>query len=181
MGRCVFMPWRVNRGVAEFSMQPSSHGNRPSMTDIDAWWNLDIVSCRSRVALSLGETAYRLIPGVVNPGETMVFLHSAHGFSYEWVSLVKRLEDSQRRMLLVDMYGRGGSPWPPGASGSVEMFAKQVFDLLDVLDLLMDGQTLILIGQGMGAAVAAAIAEERPKAVSGMLLLSPTGVAQRER
>lgn len=149
--------------------------------DSDAWWLLDIVSCRSRAVLSLGETAYRLIPGVVDPGETLVFLHGAHSFSYEWASLVKRMEGSQRRILLVDMYGRGGSPWPVGANGSVEMFATQVLELLDVLGLVADGQTVILIGQGMGAAVAAAVAEERPMSVSGMLLMSPAGVVQRER
>jgi hypothetical protein len=141
------------------------------------WWDANVVNCSGTLSLTHGETAYRLIGSA---GPVCVFLHGLTTFSYIWLGVVTRLleqmhEDEPIRVLVFDFYGRGSTPWPENQSKcSDELLATQTVEVL--VQLQLAEEPVILIGQGIGAAVAALVSAERPKLVSGLMLISPVGL-----
>jgi len=102
------------------------------------------------VKLTNGITAYRLTepPAAFAAGAKpeeiplVVCLHDMTNSSYEWADAVDLLADCEQgpraRVLVLDFYGRGRSPWI-GVPCSLEVFVFQVKELLDCKSLLCMG------------------------------------------
>jgi len=139
------------------------------------------------VKLSNGVTAYRLIePSTVTDAVSdsiplIVCLHDISNCSYMWAELVDLLVDCDEgpgaRVLVLDFYGRGRSPWT-GVPLSLDVLVVQVKELLDFLNLAK--RPSLFIGQGMGGVVATGFAAKYPSLVASLTLIAPMGVAFKD-
>jgi len=77
------------------------------------------------------------------------------------------------RVITVDFYGRGRSPWPGRRLVcSVELLVNQVYELVNTLKI----DSFALLGISLGAAVAVRFAAEYPDMVKSLVLLAPAGL-----
>lgn len=84
------------------------------------------------------------------------------------------------RVLVLDFYGSGRSPWCEGVTCTLDVFVYQVKDLLDKLGISKEKYPITVVGQGMGAAVAAGFSAHHPNYVQSMVLLNPAGIQFNE-
>jgi pimeloyl-ACP methyl ester carboxylesterase len=104
------------------------------------------------------------------PGErTFVLLHGLLDSSEGWRSLCERLPGTR---IAVDLAGFGHSE--PPTCGSIAGYARDVAEALATLG----AKRFTLVGHSLGGAVATALAELMPDAVTGLVLLAPAGFGQ---
>lgn len=96
-------------------------------------------------------------------GETWVLVHGLGASSATWMSLASRLPG---RSLSIDLPGFGVSP--PWAGDPLEAMVEAVTEILEGIE-----QPGSLIGNSMGALVAAEIASHRPELVRNLVLIAP--------
>lgn len=72
--------------------------------------------------------------------------------------------DAAVHVVVVELRGHGGS-WPPPANGSIELFAQDVLQALDHLEL----RTCFIGGHSIGGMIAIEIARVRPQIVEGVI------------
>jgi pimeloyl-ACP methyl ester carboxylesterase len=111
---------------------------------------------------------YCYAAGTRGAGEPIVLLHGAFTSSHIWRDLVARLPKGHR-VLVLDLLGHGRSDLPALAPLDTASHAAHVVRLLGVLGV----EPACVVGHGMGAAVAAAIAAQSPAHVSRLLLCNP--------
>ncbi len=98
-----------------------------------------------------------------------------HGFSvpyFIWDPTFDFLLKSGFRVLRYDLFGRGFSD-RPRARYNLDLFCKQLIDLLDTLGLT---RPVTLFGLSMGGPIAAAFTERHPERVERLVLIDPAGV-----
>ncbi len=109
-------------------------------------------------------------------GEPIVLIHGAFTSSHLWQDLLPRLPEGHR-VLVLDLLGHGRSDPPGGAAMTIAAHAERVAQLLDIMGVPVAS----LVGHGMGAAVAAAIAQRQPTRVARLALINPTMLADTPR
>lgn len=109
-------------------------------------------------------------------GEPIVLIHGAFTSSHLWQDLLPRLPKGHR-VLVSDLLGHGRSDPPRGASMSVVGHAQRLGQLLDVMGVPIAS----LVGHGMGAAIAACLAHQRPDRIARVALVNPTLLATERR
>lgn len=122
----------------------------------------------SFIALADGVTHYEL--GGPENGQPVVL---AHGFSTPYFIFDNTFEflvNSGFRVLRYDLIGRGYSDRPRVAY-NIQLFARQLKDLLDALGL----KHVNLTGLSMGGPITAAFISEYPDYVSKYILIDPAG------
>jgi pimeloyl-ACP methyl ester carboxylesterase len=123
----------------------------------------------SFVQLSDGFTHYELS----NPGaeETVVL---AHGFSvpfFIYDPTFEFLTQAGFRVLRYDLFGRGFSDRPE-TNYNIDLFVRQLGDLLDALNLT---QPVSLVGLSTGGPITAAYTARFPERVRKLVLIDPVG------
>jgi len=105
-------------------------------------------------------------------GHPIVLVHGSFTSSHLWQDVLPRLPKGHR-VLVLDLLGHGRSD-PPGTHAmTVAAHATRLEQLLDVMGV----REAMLVGHGMGAAVAARVAHERPERIAHLMLVNPTLLA----
>ncbi|HAW18608.1 MAG TPA: alpha/beta hydrolase [Flavobacteriales bacterium] len=102
---------------------------------------------------------------------TIIFVHGAPGGADNYYEYLKdpALIDSFN-LITIDRLGYGGSNRGE-AEPSIQKQAESVYPILD--ELLLDSQSVVLLGHSYGGPVIARIAMDRPDDVDGLLFLAP--------
>lgn len=98
-----------------------------------------------------------------------------HGFSvpyFIWDPTFDFLTQSGFRVLRYDLFGRGYSD-RPRLRYDIELFVRQLRDLLDALDIR---EPVHLAGLSMGGPISAAFVDKYPAHVKSLTLIDPAGV-----
>lgn len=98
-----------------------------------------------------------------------------HGFSvpyYIFDPTFAHLTRAGFRVLRYDLFGRGWSDRPQAAYG-LDLFVRQLRDLLDALDLR---EPVHLVGLSMGGPISAAFTVQNPERVATNIFIDPAGV-----
>jgi len=98
-------------------------------------------------------------------GPTMLLIHGSGVSARCWINQLRRLGDALP-VLAIDLPGHGESD--PSEAASVEEYARAVEGALDALG----NGPVIAAGHSLGGAVAIALADRRPDAVRGLVLLA---------
>ncbi|WP_374533958.1 alpha/beta fold hydrolase [Phenylobacterium sp.] len=96
----------------------------------------------------------------------IVVVTGAPSWAEYWAPALAALPQD-REMVVVDRPGYAGSE-PVEYVGDIEVQARALAPLLEA----RGGQKVLLVGQSYGAAIAAIMAEQNPRAVAGLVLLS---------
>ncbi len=120
----------------------------------------------SRIKLSQGLIFWR----EVGQGSAIVFLHGAWKDSSQWLPVMQQLSN-QCHCFAPDLLGFGESD-PVKVHYSIALQVECVQEYLNSLNL----SQIYLVGHSLGAWVAASYALENLEQVSGLVLLSPSGV-----
>ena len=110
------------------------------------------------------------LDGVVS-GQPVVLIH---GFSvpyFIWDPTFHALTSAGFHVLRYDLYGRGFSD-RPNINYDIDLFVRQLYDLLDGLNL----QHIDLIGLSMGGAIASSFTVHYQQRVNQLVLIDPVGV-----
>lgn len=141
------------------------------------------------VRLSRGMCHYR-IDGVGNNGSpTVLLVHGLSGSSGYFVWLARALSQKGRRVVSLDLYGRGRTSYPTDdAPMTAELFAEQVSEFLremphsrsdncwmNGIDYVDDRRPIDLVGYSMGGGVAVAFAAKWPERCRSLTLIAPCG------
>lgn len=102
-------------------------------------------------------------------GHPIVLVHGSFTSSHLWQDVLPRLPKGHR-VLVLDLLGHGRSDPPGAAAMTVAAHAARLGQLLDVLGV----HEAMLVGHGMGAAIAARVAHEQPSRVAHLMLVNPT-------
>jgi pimeloyl-ACP methyl ester carboxylesterase len=109
-------------------------------------------------------------------GHPIVLVHGSFTSSHLWQDTLPRLPKGHR-VLVLDLLGHGRSD-PPGTERmTVAAHARRLAMLLDVMGV----RQAMLVGHGMGAAIAARVAHEQPERVAELVLVNPTLLSAQER
>jgi pimeloyl-ACP methyl ester carboxylesterase len=119
--------------------------------------------------LQLGEGLTHLVDEGHEDASTMLLVHGATVPHWEFDRLVPHLRAGGSRIVRFDLFGHGLSD-RPAVRYDFGLFLRQA---LAVVDDLRPTQPLTLLGHSFGAAIAAAIANERPAAVGRLVLVAP--------
>lgn len=117
-----------------------------------------------------GRTRYRWIGGVRGP--VIVAVHGLTTPSEVFEQVATELTEIGYRVLVYDLYGRGGSANRRGTQDAA-FHLDQLRALLDHLGLDDD---LILMGYSMGGAIVTHFAAAEPHRVQRVILLAPAGI-----
>lgn len=119
-----------------------------------------------------GVRLYCYAYGERGAGPPIVLVHGSFTSSSLWQDVL-RLLPKGHRVLVLDLLGHGRSDPPGAASMTVAAHAHRLVQLLDVMGV----RSAILVGHGMGAAVAARVAHEQPDRIAHLMLVNPTLLA----
>jgi pimeloyl-ACP methyl ester carboxylesterase len=101
-------------------------------------------------------------------GHPLVLVHGAFTSSHLWQDVLPRLPKGHR-VLVLDLLGHGRSDPPGRHAMTVAAHAKRLAQLLDVMGV----RQAMLVGHGMGAAIAARVAHEQPERVAHLMCINP--------
>ena len=121
------------------------------------------------VALSKGSTHYELV-GNEN-AETVVLVHGFTVPNFIWEPTFSALTEAGYRVLRYDLFGRGYSDRPK-ADYSLDFFATQLYDLLNVLNIT---KPINLFGLSMGGPITATFTAQYPERIKKLALFAPAG------
>lgn len=102
-------------------------------------------------------------------GVPVVLLHGATVPCWEFDVLVPHLLAAGRHVLRFDLFGHGHSERPPG-DYSLARFVRQTVELVETTRF---PRPALVLGHSLGAAIASAVAVERPDWVSRLVLVAP--------
>ncbi|HSG45450.1 MAG TPA: alpha/beta hydrolase [Anaerolineales bacterium] len=123
----------------------------------------------SFVALPNGVTHYELSNPQVE--DTIVLVHGFSVPSFIFDPTFKSLTDSGFRVLRYDLLGRGSSD-RPRVRYNIDLFVKQLYDLLDALRFT---SPVNLIGLSMGGPITATFTTRHPERIKSLTLIDPSG------
>jgi pimeloyl-ACP methyl ester carboxylesterase len=119
--------------------------------------------------LQLSEGLTYLVDEGHEENPTILLLHGATVPHWEFDRLVPHLRAAGYRVVRFDLFGHGLSD-RPAVRYDFELFLGQA---LAVVQALCTTRPLTILGHSFGAAIAAAIAAERPTAVDRLVLVAP--------
>ena len=119
-----------------------------------------------------GVRLYCYAYGERGAGHPIVLVHGTFTSSSLWQDVL-RLLPKGHRVLVLDLLGHGRSDPPGAAAMTVAAHAARLDHLLDIMGV----REAILVGHGMGAAVAARVAHEQPERIAHLMLVNPTLLA----
>jgi pimeloyl-ACP methyl ester carboxylesterase len=102
-------------------------------------------------------------------GNPIVLVHGSFLSSYLWQDVLPRLPKGHR-VLVLDLLGHGRSDPPDIADMTVAGHAHRLAQLLDVMGV----PSALLVGHGLGAAIAARVAHQQPSRIAHLMLINPT-------
>jgi pimeloyl-ACP methyl ester carboxylesterase len=105
-------------------------------------------------------------------GDPIILVHGAFTSSHMWQDTLPRLPKGHR-VLVLDLLGHGRSDPPGRASMTIAAHASRVLQLMDVMGVPVAS----IVGHGVGAAIAAVVAQRAPSRVSHLALVNPTMLA----
>ena len=118
--------------------------------------------------LSDGSVYYRLEG--IEDGELVVLIHGMSIPSFVWDPTWEMLVEEGFRVLRYDLFGRGYSDRPK-VNYSIDFYVRQLFELLEALEL--SGKKINLIGFSLGAAICSAFTFEYADLVKKLCLIDP--------
>jgi pimeloyl-ACP methyl ester carboxylesterase len=121
-----------------------------------------------------GVRLYCYAYGERGAGHPIVLVHGTFTSSSLWQDVL-RLLPKGHRVLVLDLLGHGRSDPPGAAAMTVAAHAARLNQLLDIMGV----REAILVGHGMGAAIAARVAHEQPERIARLMLVNPTLLAGR--
>lgn len=104
-------------------------------------------------------------------GRPIVLLHGFTADSQSWAPLEKALGTSAS-LLRIDLPGHGKSP--KRQVNSFQDLARMVVEAFD--DATRDSEDVHLVGHSLGAALALALADIRPRRIASLTLIAPAGL-----
>lgn len=119
-----------------------------------------------------GVRLYCYAYGQRGAGHPIVLVHGSFTSSSLWQDVL-RLLPKGHRVLVLDLLGHGRSDPPGTAAMTVAAHARRLDQLLDVMGV----REAVLVGHGMGAAIAARVAHEQPERIAQLMLVNPTLLA----
>jgi len=117
-----------------------------------------------------GTRLYYFAAGTRGSGDPVIFLHGFPGSSHQW-RLMTPLMPAGRRLVVVDLMGCGRSDGPGDADASAVTAGTHAALVLRLMDDLQVAAAAI-VGHGVGAVIAQAIALDHPSRVSALCLMS---------
>ncbi len=121
------------------------------------------------VRLSDGVTHYEL--GGPLDGQAVVLVHGFSVPCFVWDPTFEALCTAGFRTLRYDLFGRGFSD-RPRAAYDFDFFDRQLFELIDNLDL---SPRVSIMGLSMGGPISANFADRHPELVEKLILVDPAG------
>lgn len=122
------------------------------------------------IALTDGSVHYELAGP--ESGPVVVFVCGFSTPYFIWDFNVPALAAAGYRTLRYDLFGRGFSDRPTSVRYDADLFDRQLFELIERLDLRTP---LTLTGVSMGGAISVLFAERHPERVNAMILVDPAG------
>jgi pimeloyl-ACP methyl ester carboxylesterase len=113
----------------------------------------------------------RVLVAELGDGPPIVLIHGLGGTFRYWLESARRL-GRHYRVLMVDVPGFGGSD-PAALPFSMLAAGERVLAASEALGALQP----VLVGHSLGGPVAALVAERSPERVSGVVLVSTTGLS----
>lgn len=123
------------------------------------------------IALPNGYTHYEFVGD--KDAETVVLVHGFSVPSFIWDPTFRALTEAGYRVLRYDLFGRGYSDRPKTAY-TLDLFARQLRDLLDALNIT---EPINLCGLSMGGPITATFTARHPERVKKLALFAPAGGA----
>ncbi|QGS26891.1 alpha/beta fold hydrolase [Gordonia bronchialis] len=103
------------------------------------------------------------------PTPTILAIHGLTGHGRRWASLsAEHLSDV--RIIAPDLLGHGRSPWRP--PWSIEHHVRALSQVIDT-HIPEPAQPIVVVGHSFGGAIALHLANFRPEAIKGLVLLDP--------
>eukprot|EP00945_MAST-04E_sp_MAST-4E-sp1_P003880 g3880.t1 len=125
------------------------------------------------VKLSKGRTFYRMYNEHCSPDKCpIVLVHGFVGSSEYFKPLVQCLLRTERRIIAIDLYGRGHSDFVDEKHDE-NLFAHQVLELLIVLNITVP---IDLVGYSMGGGVVVRLASLYRNVLRSLTLIAPVGL-----
>ena len=123
-----------------------------------------------------GSRLYYYAAGTRGAGVPIVFLHGFPGSAHSWRGLAPLMPEG-RRQVIVDLLACGRSDGPCDGADRLDTHVRLIQRLLDDLEI----PRAALIGHGVGATIATALALAQPDRISALALLSPIVMGARPR
>lgn len=123
----------------------------------------------SFASLSAGYTHYEL--SGATDAEVVVLVHGFSVPSFIWDPTYRMLTEAGFRVLRYDLFGRGYSDRPK-TRYDIDLFVRQLADLLDALDIK---EPINLCGLSMGGPITATFTTRFPEHVKNLILFDPAG------
>jgi pimeloyl-ACP methyl ester carboxylesterase len=108
-------------------------------------------------------------------GPPVVLVHGLGGLATNWRLVAPPLA-SERRVILPELPGHGGSEPLPGAQ-TIDPFADAVLAVAEAAD----GVPAVWVGHSLGGLVALRAAVRRPDAVTGVVVAAGAGISSAQR
>ncbi|MCR5979659.1 alpha/beta fold hydrolase [Gordonia jinghuaiqii] len=105
---------------------------------------------------------------VFGSGPTVLAVHGLTGHGLRWAAMAEHLGDV--RIVAPDLIGHGRSPWRP--PWSIEHHVRALSEVIDT-HIPVEAQPIVVVGHSFGGALALHLANQRPDAVKGLVLLDP--------
>ncbi|MDE2312517.1 MAG: alpha/beta hydrolase [Patescibacteria group bacterium] len=105
-------------------------------------------------------------------GQTMLFLHGWRSNKQVWAKVINSIEDTECRILALDLPGFGGSQ-APKEPWSVGDYAGLVAEFVEKLQL----SRVVVVGHSFGGRVGIKLAANFPQLVSRLVLVDSAGFA----
>lgn len=164
-------------GIDLAAVEATGPGGRITSDDVDRAATAQAAAAAApraeTIELSDGTKLYALLAGPPAAERTLVFLHGLGGAQSTWANVLGEFADAYR-IVALDLPGHGASdkPSPDTADYSILGLANAVAEVLEQLDLA----SAVLVGHSLGGAIALHLALERPKLVSGLVLVNSAGL-----
>ncbi|MDA9581290.1 alpha/beta fold hydrolase [Draconibacterium sp.] len=110
---------------------------------------------------------------------TLVFIHGSGPGASGWSNFKHNIAAFQvagYRCVVYDQWGYGKTDKPTDIDHTLDFFVEGLTELLDGLAL----QTVTLVGNSLGGAVALGMALTQPQRVNQLILMAPGGIESRE-
>ncbi|MFM9105562.1 MAG: alpha/beta fold hydrolase, partial [Chloroflexota bacterium] len=163
-------------GVDLASVEATGPGGRITSEDIERAAAAASAAPRSvTVSTASGLSIHALVAGPEGADRKIVFLHGLGGSQTTWAAVLGEFV-KDARVAAIDLPGHGQSDKPGKAAFpyTIDALAGAVGDAIAELGMA----PAVIVGHSLGGAVAMHLAHERPKAVSGLVLIASAGLGK---